>query len=133
MFRKQLIATISMALVLAASVCRAAENEKTDTKPAVRDGQHDFDFYVGTWKIHNRRLMKPLTGSKEWVDFESTSVSRPVWNGRANMDEFEADTPSGHISGMTIRTYNAKTGQWSLYWANANNGEISASSHGRPF
>ena len=22
---------------------------------------HDFDFYVGTWHIHNRRLRHPLT------------------------------------------------------------------------
>jgi hypothetical protein len=26
-----------------------------------RDGQHDFDFEVGTWKIHPRRLLHPLT------------------------------------------------------------------------
>jgi hypothetical protein len=92
---------------------------------AVRDGQHDFDFYIGKWKVHNRRLMKPLTGSTEWVEFEGTSFARAVWNGRANMDEFEGKAPTGRIQGMTVRTYNAKTGDWSLYWANANNGEIS--------
>lgn len=95
-----------------------------EAKP-MRDGQHDFDFYVGTWKIHNRRLVKPLTGSKQWIEFDGTSVARPVWNGRANMDEYEGESPSGHISGLTVRTYNAKTGQWSLYWANASNGEFS--------
>ena len=29
-----------------------------------RDGQHDFDFELGSWKIHLKRLVHPLTGSK---------------------------------------------------------------------
>jgi hypothetical protein len=125
MLRKQLIAAIGLALIFIASVCLAKDNEKTNTKPAVRDGQHDFDFYVGKWKVHSHRLLKPLSGSNDWVDFDGISLSRPVWDGRANMDELEADAPNGHIEGLTIRTYNKKTGEWSLYWANANNGEIS--------
>jgi len=35
-----------------------------------RDGQHDFDFEIGTWKTHLRRLRAPLTGSTDtglWV------------------------------------------------------------------
>jgi hypothetical protein len=90
-----------------------------------RDGQHDFDFQFGSWKAHNRRLLHPLTGSNEWVEFDSTIVARPVWGGRANMDEFEADTSSGHIEGMTVRTYNPKSHQWSIYWANQKNGVFS--------
>jgi hypothetical protein len=83
-----------------------------------QDGQHDFDFYVGKWHLHNRRLLHPLTGSKEWVEFDGTSMARKMWDGRANVDEFEADAPSGHIEGMTVRLYNADTHQWSIYWAN---------------
>lgn len=25
-----------------------------------------FDFLVGTWQVHNRRLRAQLTGSEEW-------------------------------------------------------------------
>ena len=32
--------------------------------PAVRDGQRDFDFELGSWKIHLKRRLKPLTGSE---------------------------------------------------------------------
>ena len=92
---------------------------------AERDGQHDFDFEFGHWKVHNRRLVHPLTGSSEWVEFEGTVVARPVWEGRANMDEYEADSPTGHIEGMTVRTYDSKSHQWSIYWANQKNGVIS--------
>jgi hypothetical protein len=89
-----------------------------------RDGQHDFDFWPGTWKIHNRRLMHPLTGSTTWVEFESRSVAKMVWDGRANLDEYEGDSPSGHIEGLTVRLYNSKSHQWSLYWANQANGTM---------
>src|SRR5262245_1325095 len=78
-----------------------------------RDGQHDFYFQFGSWKAHNRRLTHPLTASNEWYEFDSTIVARPVWGGKANMDEFEGDAPTGHIEGMTIRTYNPKTHEWS--------------------
>jgi hypothetical protein len=91
-----------------------------------RDGRHDFDFYAGKWRLHNRRLMHPLTGSKEWVEFDGTSVARTMWDGRANVDEFEANTPSGPVEGMTIRLYNADTHEWNLYRADSNAGAFSA-------
>lgn len=89
---------------------------------AERDGQHDFDFWFGRWKVRNRRLLHPLSASNEWVEFDGTVVAKPVWEGRANMDEFEANGPSGHIEGMTVRVYDPKSHQWSIYWANAAKG-----------
>ena len=83
-----------------------------------RDGQHDFDFEMGTWKIHLSRLAHPLAGSSSWVEFDGTSVTRKVWSGRSNLEEFEADSPSGHIEGLTLRLYNPQSRQWSIYWAN---------------
>ena len=89
-------------------------------KPAVgRDGQSDFAFFVGTWKLHNRRLTKPLIGATTWYEFDCTSVARHIWNGRASMDDLECDTPKGHVQGMTLRLYNPESRQWSLYWVNS--------------
>jgi hypothetical protein len=42
-----------------------------------------------------------------------------VWNGRANLEEFETDSPTGHIEGLTLRLYNPQTHQWRIYWANS--------------
>ncbi|MGA9917515.1 MAG: hypothetical protein WBR17_33735 [Paraburkholderia sp.] len=92
--------------------------------PERRDGQHDFDFEMGTWKGHLSRLVHPLTGSTTWVQFEGTIVGRKVWDGRANLDEFEANGPAGHIEGLTLRLYNPETHQWSLYWANSKQGTM---------
>jgi hypothetical protein len=66
----------------------------------------------------------PLTGSTTWAEFDGTVVGRKVWNGRANLDEFEAEGPSGHIEGLTLRLYNPQSHQWSLYWANSEQGVI---------
>ena len=90
-----------------------------------RDGQHDFDFEIGTWKTHLRRLLHPLTGSTTWVEYEGTSVVRKVWNGRANLVELEADGPAGHFEGLNLRLYNPQSHQWSLNFANSNSGAIS--------
>ena len=58
-----------------------------------RDGQHDFDFEFGTWKTHLKRLVRPLTGSTTWVEYDGTTVVRKVWDGRANLVELAVDGP----------------------------------------
>jgi hypothetical protein len=100
----------------------AAPASAADAVPAAaahRDGQHDFDFELGTWKIHLSRLQDRLAGSTTWVEFDGTSVTRKVWDGRANLEEFETDSPTGHIEGLTLRVYNPQTRQWGIYWANS--------------
>jgi hypothetical protein len=100
-----------------------ASKTNIQQNPTERDGQHDFDFEFGSWKIHLKRLLHPLTGSTTWVEFDGTSVTRKVWDGRAQLEEFETDSPvAGHIEGLTLRLYNPQTHQWRLYWANSKNG-----------
>src|ERR1700677_2704769 len=92
--------------------------------PTERDGQHDFDFEVGTWKSHLSRLQHPLTGSTTWVEYEGTSVVQKVWNGRAYLVDFKVDGPAGHIEGLSLRLYGPQSHQWSLYYANKNDGAL---------
>ena len=90
-----------------------------------RDGQHDFDFEIGTWKTHVSRLLHPLTGSTTWVEYDGTTVVRKMWNGRANLVELEADSPAGHFEGLNLRLYNPESHQWSLNFANSKVGSLS--------
>lgn len=83
------------------------------------DGSHDFDFEIGRWKTSVRRLAKPLTGDTSWVAYEGTTLVRPIWNGRANLVELEAEGPSGHFRGLNLRLYDPVARQWSLTFANA--------------
>jgi hypothetical protein len=91
---------------------------------AARDGQHDFDFEIGTWKTHISRLERPLEGSKTWVEYDGTSVVRKVWNGRANLVELEVDGPAGPIEGLSLRLYHPQSHQWSLNFANSRVGSL---------
>ena len=86
------------------------------------DVQHDFDFEIGNWKIHLSRLQDRLAGSTTWIEFDGTSVTQKVWNGRANLEEFETNSSQGHIEGLTLRLYNPQSHQWSIYWANGKDG-----------
>jgi hypothetical protein len=89
------------------------------------DPQHDFDFEIGTWKTHVKRLVHPLSGSTEWTEYDGTSVVRKVWDGRANLLELRMDGPAGHFEGMSLRLYNPQSHQWSLNFANAASGTLS--------
>jgi len=98
--------------------------------PAERDGQHDFDFEVGTWRTHLSRLQRPLSGSSTWVEYEGTSVVRKVWNGRANLLELDVSGPSGRIEGLSLRLYNPESRTWSLNFSNVRGGTLSPPSIG---
>jgi hypothetical protein len=95
-----------------------------------RDGQHDFDFNIGVWKSRIRRLQHPLTGSKEWIDVNATVTVSKVWEGRANLEEIEADGPTGHLEGLTLRLYAPESRQWYLYWANSKVGTLGTATVG---
>ena len=99
----------------------ASETAPHHRGPA-RDGQHDFDFSIGTWKTHISRLQNPLTGSTTWVEYDGISVVREILNGHANLLELTADGPAGHIEGVGLRLYNPQSHQWSLNWANGKTG-----------
>jgi hypothetical protein len=111
----------------AAQTDGAAPKLGSQATASERDGQHDFDFALGTWKAHLKRLEHPLTGSKTWVEFDGTFAARKVWDGRAMIEEVELDSPGGHIEGLTLRLYSPQTRQWSIYWANSKNGVMDTS------
>jgi hypothetical protein len=105
------------------------DKAKASSQSVERDGQHDFDFAIGRWKTHLSRLRHPLAGSNEWIDYEGSSMVRKVWDGRANLEEFEANGASGRIEGLTLRLYNPESHQWNQSWSTSNNG-TPESAHG---
>jgi hypothetical protein len=97
---------------------------------AQRDGQHDFDWEIGTWKTHLRRLQRPLSGSTNWVEYDGTSVVSKVLDGRANLVELKVNGPAGRIEGLSLRLYNPQSRKWSLNFANINDGQLTIPSIG---
>jgi hypothetical protein len=89
-----------------------------------RDGQHDFDFEIGSWKTQVKRLQNPLSGSGTWLEYEGTSIVRPLWNGGANLVELDVSGPAGRIEGLSLRLYNPQSRQWSLNFSNRRGGTL---------
>src|SRR5438477_5221187 len=74
--------------------------------------------------------------SSNWVQdlgrIDGTSVVRPVWNGRANLVQFEADGPvAGHIENLSLRLYDPQFHQWSLYYSSSKSGTLSVPTIGK--
>jgi hypothetical protein len=88
------------------------------------DGSHDFDFNLGQWHTSVERFADPFVHPDRSIRLEGTVTVRPVWNGRALLEEIEADGPKGHWEGLTLFLYNPQSGQWSQNYANAAQGRF---------
>ncbi|HET9696660.1 MAG TPA: hypothetical protein VFP40_07315 [Terriglobales bacterium] len=117
--------------ILLTTASLSAQNPPAIPAPAVRDGQHDFDFEIGSWKAHLRRLVKPLSGSTTWIELDGTSVVRKIWDGKANIGELEVSAGDKHVEGLTLRLYNPESHQWRLSWANSNDGLLAVPTVGQ--
>lgn len=124
LFGLMLIATIFMFSPIAAIAQSPTPGAAPPTASVMRDGQHDFDFNIGTWKTHVSRLQKPLTGSTTWVEYDGISVVREILSGRASLFELTADGPAGHLEGAGLRLYNPQSHQWSLNWTSGKTGVL---------
>lgn len=87
-------------------------------EPAVSlSAAHDFDFMIGSWRIHNYFLKGRLRGSTEWIEYDAEYDLRLLLSGLGNIDRYKAVREGRTIDGMTLRLFNPATGEWSLYWA----------------
>jgi hypothetical protein len=91
---------------------------------AARDGQHDFDFDIGVWRTHIRRILNPLSGATQSIELNGTVTVRKVWGGRASLEEIETDGPNGHWEAMTLFLYNPAARQWSTNFVNSKVGQL---------
>ena len=121
--------SIYLLLVVVSCVCFAPPVNAADAPAApanitVRDGRHDFDFNVGVWRTHIKRILDPLSGSTGSIELNGTVTVRRVWDGRAELEEIEADGPNGHWEGMTLFLYNPEAHQWSQTFADSKTGVL---------
>lgn len=65
----------------------------TGSMATQRDGSHDFDFLIGDWKAHVRRLPERLKGSDVWVEYNGISNHKKLLDSNANFEEFDVSTP----------------------------------------
>jgi len=118
-------------LVLCATLAHPlfAQIAKTADNPALlpqRDGSHDFDFLIGDWKAHVRRLPDRLNNSNVWVEYDGISNHKKLLDSNANFEEFEVTSTDKklHIKAQTLRLYNPTSHQWSIYLVDLDNGTL---------
>jgi len=95
------------------------------------DGQHDFDWELGTWRSDVRVLADPLSGSEdEWLRFEGTTVVRPLMDRRANVVELDVTGAAGRIQALNLRLFEPQADRWSLTFVNMRDGLLTPAVYG---
>ncbi len=112
----KIVAAIAIALLSASQALANADAPPANQGKPDLSGLHDFDFVQGEWRVHHRELKDRLAGSHEWIEFDGTQKAWLVMGGYANVDENVFNKPDGTYRGVTIRTYDPKTGEWSIWW-----------------
>ncbi|MFC4525515.1 hypothetical protein [Dyella halodurans] len=117
---------VSASLVVVATIAiglpvRASQDVPKPQQNPNLSGVHDFDFFVGSWRTHSRRLKYRLVGSHDWEEFDGTIRSFSLMGGLANVDDTEFDTPEGIYRGVAPRAYDPKTGLWAIWWIDGRN------------
>ena len=79
-------------------------------------GVHDFDFFVGRWDVHHRRLKERLANNHEWLDFTGTTITSALMGGAANVDDNVLELPGNPYRAVSLRSFDAKSGLWSIWW-----------------
>ncbi|MEJ0054362.1 MAG: hypothetical protein WDN75_01125 [Bacteroidota bacterium] len=76
----------------------------------------DFNFLVGKWKMHHRKLEKRLENNNTWTEFDTDDENQRILNGIGDIDRLTATFDGQPFEGFTLRLFNPKTRLWSLYW-----------------
>jgi hypothetical protein len=103
----------------------AAEGAATTVDPN-HDGSHDFDFLIGDWKAHVRRLPDRLVGANDWIEYDGISNHHKLLDSNANFEQFDVTSTDGtlRIKAQTLRLYNPVSHQWSIYLVNLDAGTL---------
>lgn len=104
----------------------AQQNAPAPPVLSTHDGAHDFDFLIGDWKAHVRRLPDRLNGSNHWDEYDGISNHHKIFDTNSNLEQFEvwSKDKSLHIKAQTLRLYNPDTQQWYIYLVDADKGTL---------
>jgi hypothetical protein len=106
------IASSSLAMILSTSIAHGAEASSTP---------NDFDFLIGSWRVQHHQLKTRLAGGDEWIDFEGTTTAQKLMEGTANVDDNVLVKPTGRYRAVSLRAFDEKTKQWSIWWLDGRN------------
>jgi hypothetical protein len=113
---------VKFALALFASLAPiaplAAKPPAAVPQPAGHDGAHDFDFQVGSWRVHHRVKRADPDG---WIEFEGDCTNRPLMGGLANVEDNVFYKAGGLVRGVALRAFDRVSGDWAIWWVDGRN------------
>jgi hypothetical protein len=129
MNRMKMSKLVCLPLLLFIAILPLPCQAQTTPNPAnlpQRDGAHDFDFLIGNWKAHVRRLPDRLNNSNFWVEYDGISNHKKLLDSNANFEEFDVTSSDKklRIKAQTLRLYNPASRQWSIYLVDLDNGTL---------
>jgi hypothetical protein len=113
---------ISRRALLQASGMLAIAAAFTDSPVAAAadiEAARRFDFLHGRWNVVHRKLKDRLAGSTEWIEFPGTLAVAPILGGLGNFDENVLHDPKGAYEASSLRLFNPRAKQWSIWWFDA--------------
>ena len=122
--RMAVMVWLSLGLVASGlSVAQSSPGSGGEISQAERTvpGLHDFDFLVGHWRVHHRKLKERLANSHEWIEFEGTLFSQPLMVGYSNVDDLVLNVPGAPYRGVALRSFDPKSQQWLIWWLDSRN------------
>lgn len=99
-------------------------NGKLIITPSKTSSQHDFDFFEGKWKIHNKRLKARLSGNTEWLEYDGANDNKKILRGIGHTNNNRSVIDGKPYEGVGLTLFNPKTRLWSIYWASSRNGVL---------
>jgi len=114
-------------LLAAVMLCSFLQGAAPAEPAPVHDGAHDFDFLIGDWKAHVKRLPDRLNGSTTWIEYDGISRHKKLLDSNANFEEFavESRDKTLRIKAQTLRLYDPESHQWSIYLVDLDKGQLS--------
>jgi hypothetical protein len=91
----------------------------------------DFDFLPGKRLIRHRRLKECMAGSDEWTAFETGYEAWHLLGGAASIDRVFGELDGQRLEGASVRTYDAKSEMWTIYWMDTWNTNLREQVRGR--
>ena len=91
-----------------------------DASAPPHSGPHDFDFLIGHWNVHNRRLKQRLAGSHDWVGFEAKDSFSALPGGLGTEEHYSTGFWKGYEA-LGLHLFDPRHRSWTLYWADNRN------------
>ena len=121
---RNLIASLLICAAGSALLASPVVAQQPTGAAAVRDGSHDMDFNFGTWHTDISRIPDPFDDPSTVVHMSGTVTVRPVWNGKGELEEIEADGPKGHWEGANLFFYDPSARQWIQTYVDSSEGRF---------